>query len=615
MPITLKKDEWKVKDPSSGNYRGAAILSTTLPEDAAQIIEDTQNALDAEEVRAGQIINNTQNTVDGIEAQSSLILENISKAIHNGTDKTLTVEGMPADAKATGDLKMSLPAANDYGENGQYPRSTGSGIEWTNYGLPSDQQTAEAVEAWLDAHPEATTSVEDASLTEEKFTNDLKLKTLKDYVTPEMFGAICDGITDDTNSLQQAINYGKTNKKNIYIGFNDKINITTPVMLTGNVTLIIDGQIISKTSTAIHINGSNNSINSNGNGKIIGNKLDCGILIGGENKTVSSNYNRIENINIDGFEEGIRIYNNQLNSLTTYFNIITNLFINNCNIGIGLYGNANAEQISKIVFTNCGTNNTNYGAIVCRNINSQFPLDNSITQIFHHASQNAYTLNIEKINYSLFYGIISEQGGTTAKSIVITDSSSTGNQFFVISNVAGFRSLPSNFFTKNIVTDIGGRIAGNEFAIREILDLKGKFTKVEATESTAFSTKRIYKKTGISENTTVVLGTLGKNASTHPRVFKLRVLSGTQTYVSSLKKYGEATIFVSGYSTDNITIIDQCGSTIAVNDSNQVTFFVGNNGTSTTKGVVIFEIEEIFDNSNISPTFQYFTLGDGFVAI
>jgi len=34
MPITLKKDEWKVKDPSSGNYRGAAILSTTLPEDA-----------------------------------------------------------------------------------------------------------------------------------------------------------------------------------------------------------------------------------------------------------------------------------------------------------------------------------------------------------------------------------------------------------------------------------------------------------------------------------------------------------------------------------------------------------------------------------------------------
>ena len=35
MPLTLKKDAWNVRDPASGSYRGAAILSTTLPEDAA----------------------------------------------------------------------------------------------------------------------------------------------------------------------------------------------------------------------------------------------------------------------------------------------------------------------------------------------------------------------------------------------------------------------------------------------------------------------------------------------------------------------------------------------------------------------------------------------------
>lgn len=34
---------------------------------------------------------------------------------------------------------MMLPNLNDYGENGQYPRSTGTGIEWTDYGLPSDE--------------------------------------------------------------------------------------------------------------------------------------------------------------------------------------------------------------------------------------------------------------------------------------------------------------------------------------------------------------------------------------------------------------------------------------------------------------------------------------------
>lgn len=149
MPITLKKDEWKVKDPSSGNYRGAAILSTTLPEDAAQIIEDTQNALDAEEVRAGQIINDAQNAVDGIEGQSSLIQQKVANAVLNGN----------------------------------------------NYELIDT-----AVESWLDAHPEATTTVKDHSLTYEK----LVIGTLG-YVTPEMFGAIGDGSADDTAYIQAAI--------------------------------------------------------------------------------------------------------------------------------------------------------------------------------------------------------------------------------------------------------------------------------------------------------------------------------------------------------------------------------------------------------------------------
>lgn len=88
--------------------------------------------------------------------------------------------------------------------------------------------TQEAVDKWLDEHPEATTTVQDKSLTIDKMV----VGTLG-YVTPEMFGAKGDGVTDDTAAIQTALDSG-----NKYVRLMDKTYLTTsPLIMPTETTL------------------------------------------------------------------------------------------------------------------------------------------------------------------------------------------------------------------------------------------------------------------------------------------------------------------------------------------------------------------------------------------
>lgn len=115
------------------------------------------------------------------------------------------VRGQYSQLKEDLNQKISKPTtAND----NKVPRAKNGDVEWVEVGQPTDTQTSTAVNNWLNAHPEATTTVKDGSLGENKFTDELKKKTVKDYVTPQIFGAVGDGVHDDTNAFREAIRSG-----------------------------------------------------------------------------------------------------------------------------------------------------------------------------------------------------------------------------------------------------------------------------------------------------------------------------------------------------------------------------------------------------------------------
>lgn len=137
------------------------------------------------------------------------------------------------------------------------------------------EQRKEAIDEWMDNHPEETTTVQDGSLTKEKFTNVLKNETVKDYVTPQMFGAVADALYYDDNAWYKDAEHQDRATDNKQ-AFQDAIDSGYPVLvpigsyyLSGPINIhrtgtTIRGCGISDTDTILHFHETNAIVVSSG---------------------------------------------------------------------------------------------------------------------------------------------------------------------------------------------------------------------------------------------------------------------------------------------------------------------------------------------------------------
>lgn len=78
---------------------------------------------------------------------------------------------------------------------------------WTDFNVNWGRDVAAEVDAWLEAHPEATTTVMDGSISAEKLVEGLRVLA-ELYVTPQMFGAVGDGVADDYAAFYDMLDSG-----------------------------------------------------------------------------------------------------------------------------------------------------------------------------------------------------------------------------------------------------------------------------------------------------------------------------------------------------------------------------------------------------------------------
>lgn len=277
-----------------------------------------------------------------------------------------------------------------------------------------------AVDTWLDEHPEATTTVQDGAITESKINFSFLPSIKNAYVTPEMFGAKGDGVTDDTQAINSAVNFGSKT-----VIFNNKTYLIKPRSFRS----------IPGTSNKVAIQVPSN-VSIYGNGATI--KVDATTTTGNYNVFATTNYKspsydssaeQLYNITIDNL-----IIDGNSQNLTNEFSLT----------GMAIYKTDNVI-LSNIIMKNLfGADGSAYGVIFCYSNNILF--DNGIIErssrsnIYCWESQRVVCKNLKLYGSPFRDCVTCGANETTAlqSSSIIFESCLMHHQFDTGTHVARF---------------------------------------------------------------------------------------------------------------------------------------------------------------------------------
>lgn len=125
-----------------------------------------------------------------------------------------------------------------------------------------DDVIAADVSNWLDEHPEATTTVQNGAITETKINAEFLPYITNSYITPQMFGAKGDGISDDTDNIKATITYAR-DKKSVIVFPAGNYGISEPLDINFDIKIIGENAFIIPLKDMTHFMGINTTEKTN----------------------------------------------------------------------------------------------------------------------------------------------------------------------------------------------------------------------------------------------------------------------------------------------------------------------------------------------------------------